>query len=45
MRIVVAPQEFKGSLTAVEATAALRRGVEAVFPDAEIDSAPMADGG
>ena len=45
MRIVVAPQEFKGSLTAVEATAALRRGVETVFPDAAIDSAPMADGG
>ncbi len=45
MRIVVAPQEFKGSLTAVEATAALRRGVEAVFADAAIDTAPMADGG
>ena len=45
MRVVIAPQEFKGSLTAVEAAAAFRRGVVAVFPDAEIDSAPMADGG
>ena len=45
MRIVVAPQEFKGSLTAVEAAAAFRQGVGAAFPDAAIDSAPMADGG
>ena len=45
MRIVVAPQEFKGSLTAVESAIAIRRGTEVVFPDAEIDSAPMADGG
>lgn len=45
MRILVVPQEFKGSLTAVESAAALRRGVEALFPNAEIDSVPMADGG
>lgn len=45
MRVVVAPQEFKGSLTAVEAARAIQRGVQAVFPDAEIDSAPVADGG
>ena len=45
MRVVVAPQEFKGSLTAVEAAAAIRRGLLAVFRDASIDSAPVADGG
>ena len=45
MRVIIAPQEFKGSLTAVEAAATIQRGVEAVFSDAEIDSAPMADGG
>ena len=45
MRIVVAPQEFKGSLTAVEAVAAMRAGIQRILPDAEIDAAPLADGG
>lgn len=45
MRVLIAPQEFKGSLTAVEAAAAFRRGVVAVDPTTEIDSAPVADGG
>ena len=45
MRVVIAPQEFKGSLTAVEAAAAIQAGVASVYPDAVIDSAPVADGG
>lgn len=45
MRVVLAPQEFKGSLTATEAAAAMAQGVRAALPDAEIDSAPLADGG
>ena len=45
MRVLVAPQEFKGSLTAVEAASAFQQGVATVFPDAVIDSAPVADGG
>ncbi len=45
MRVLIAPQEFKGSLTAVEAAAVIERGVRAVFPDATIDRAPIADGG
>ncbi len=45
MRVVIAPQEFKGSLTAVEAAAAIEQAIRAVLPDAEIDSAPVADGG
>ncbi|HEY8171505.1 MAG TPA: glycerate kinase [Dehalococcoidia bacterium] len=45
MRILVAPQEFKGSLTAVEAADAVARGVKAADPTAEIDLAPMSDGG
>ncbi|MDE2966735.1 MAG: glycerate kinase [Chloroflexota bacterium] len=45
MRVLIAPQEFKGSLTAVEAAAAIQQGVRAVFPSAVIDSAPVADGG
>jgi len=45
MRVLIAPQEFKGSLTAVEAAVVIERGVRAVFPDATIDRAPIADGG
>ena len=45
MRVLIAPQEFKGSLSAVEAADAIRRGVVRVWPHAEIDTAPLADGG
>ncbi len=45
MRVLIAPQEFKGSLTAVEAAAAITSGVSAVWSDAQIDAAPIADGG
>jgi glycerate kinase len=45
MRIVVAPQEYKGTLTAEEAAAAIATGVKQVYPEAEVDQVPMADGG
>jgi glycerate kinase len=45
MRIVVAPNAFKGTLSAVEAAAAIAGGVRQVFPDAEIIEVPVADGG
>ena len=45
MKVVVAPDKFKGSLTAPEAAEALTRGVLRAHPDAHIDPAPMADGG
>ncbi len=45
MRVVVAPQEFKGSLTAAEAADAIAAGVRLALPDAAIDVAPMSDGG
>jgi glycerate kinase len=45
MKVVVAPNEFKGSLTASQAAAAIARGVREVFPDAEIAEVPVADGG
>jgi glycerate kinase len=45
MRVVIAPDKFKGSLTALEAAAAMARGVAAAWPDAAIDQVPMADGG
>ncbi len=45
MRILIAPQEFKGSLSAVEAADCFASAVRAARPDAEIDLAPIADGG
>jgi glycerate 2-kinase len=45
MRIVIAPQSLKGSLSATEAGAAIARGVQAVFPSASIHIVPIADGG
>ena len=45
MKIVLAPDSFKGSLTAPEVTQAMERGVKRVLPDAETVIVPMADGG
>jgi glycerate kinase len=45
VKIVVAPNAFKGSLTASQAAAAIARGVREVLPDAEIVEVPVADGG
>jgi glycerate kinase len=42
---VVAPDKFKGSLTAAEAADALATGLLAVRPDLEIVLLPVADGG
>ena len=45
MYILVAPQEFKGSLSAQEAAAAIARGLSAALPNAEVGMLPLADGG
>ncbi|MHC5540701.1 glycerate kinase, partial [Singulisphaera rosea] len=45
MRVVVAPDKFKGSLTAPDAARAIARGVRLAAPGAVIDEIPMADGG
>ena len=45
MRVVVAPDKFKGSLTAPEVAAAVARGLLAFRPDAEVVELPVADGG
>jgi len=45
MRIVIAPDSFKGSLTALEVADAIGEGVKRVMPEAETDKIPMADGG
>lgn len=45
MRIVLAPDSFKGSLPAPEVCAALARGLARAIPGAKIVMRPMADGG
>lgn len=45
MRIVIAPDSFKESLTAAEAAAAMSDGVRMVLPDADCVLIPMSDGG
>jgi glycerate 2-kinase len=45
MRIVVAPDKFKGCLPARAVAEALARGVRGTIGDAKIDLCPVADGG
>lgn len=45
MRILVAPDKFAGTLTAVEAAGAIAEGWRRQAPADELDLAPMADGG
>jgi glycerate 2-kinase len=45
MRIVIAPNAFKGSLSALEAADAIGAGVRAAAPDADLVLVPIADGG
>uniref|UniRef100_UPI0025D8470F glycerate kinase n=1 Tax=uncultured Corynebacterium sp. TaxID=159447 RepID=UPI0025D8470F len=45
MKIVIAPDSFKESLTAVEACTAMAAGVRDSLPDAHIIEVPVADGG
>ena len=45
MKVVIAPQVFKGGLSGMEAARAIQRGVLRVYPDAENVLLPVADGG
>jgi glycerate 2-kinase len=45
MKIVIAPDSFKESLSALEAANAIERGFKLVFPNAVYSKMPMADGG
>jgi glycerate kinase len=45
MKIVLAPDSFKGSLTSEEVCRAIETGLRRVLPNAEIVHRPMADGG
>lgn len=45
MRVVIAPDSFKGSLSAWEAAAAIERGVKRAAPNCETVLLPLSDGG
>lgn len=45
MKVVIAPDSFKESLSAMEACHAIEKGWRHVYPEAEIVHVPMADGG
>lgn len=45
MKVVIAPQGFKGGISGLEAARAIARGVIAAVPDAETVLLPVADGG
>jgi glycerate 2-kinase len=45
MKVVVAPDKFKGSLPATQVAAAIAAGLRAGQPDAELVTIPVADGG
>ena len=45
MKIVIAPDSFKESLSASEVANAIEAGFVGVFPNAEVLKLPVADGG
>ncbi|SHH90653.1 glycerate kinase family protein [Desulfosporosinus lacus] len=45
MRIVIAPDSFKGCLNALGVAQAMRKGVQRVYPESIVEMIPMADGG
>ena len=45
MKIILAPDSFKGSLTSLEVAEAMESGIRRALPDADCTRIPMADGG
>jgi glycerate kinase len=45
MKIIIAPDSFKGSITAANAAIAIERGIKRCLPHAETIKVPVADGG
>lgn len=45
MKIVIAPDSFKGSLSSAEAASHIGKAIREVWPSADIVAIPMADGG
>jgi len=45
MKIIIAPDSFKESLSAVSVAACIEKGFREIFPDADYVTLPLADGG
>lgn len=45
MKFVVAPDSFKGSISATEAASAMEEGIKRIFVNSEVIKVPLADGG
>ncbi|VFS60363.1 Glycerate kinase [Kluyvera cryocrescens] len=45
MKIVIAPDSYKESLSATEVAQAIEKGFREIFPEAQFVSVPVADGG
>ena len=45
MKILIAPDSFKGSLSAVRFCEIAEKTIKEIIPDAQIDCMPVADGG
>lgn len=45
MKVVIASDKFKGSLTSKEAADAIEEGLTSVMPQCRIEKIPIADGG
>lgn len=45
MNIIIAPDKFKGSMTAAEAAQAIARGIRGILPEARLKLFPLSDGG
>ena len=45
MKILIAPDSFKGSLSAVKVSDAIHEGIKRVIPNSSIKKIPFSDGG
>lgn len=45
MKIIIAPDKFKGTLKAIEVAQAVERGIKKILPEADTVLLPLADGG
>ncbi|MDW7739784.1 MAG: glycerate kinase [Bacillota bacterium] len=45
MKVVIAPDKFKSSMTARDAATQISKGIEEILPEAELAISPLSDGG
>ena len=45
MKIIIAPDSFKGSASASQVGESIKKGIESILAEAEIEVIPIADGG